>query len=76
MVNRIKAWFKKDRNYLSDLKAKLRLTGSVSVPINLISESEIYSEGFVYMLIKKDGYIEIKAIEIIPDNVVPIKVNY
>jgi len=76
MVNRIKAWFKKDRNYLSDLKAKLRLTGSVSVPKNLISESEIYSEGFVYMLeLQPKGYIGITEHKKVT-NVVHFKVNY
>ena len=76
MINRIKAWFRSEKNYLEDLKVELRLTGSVSVPRNLISESEIYGEGYAYMLeIEPDGYIGITAHKKLP-KVVPIKVNY
>ena len=62
MVNRIMSWLRGDKNYLKNLKAKLLLSGSVSVPRDLIRESEIYGEGFVYVLeIKPDGFIDISA---------------
>jgi len=76
MINRIRTLLRNDRNYLRNLKVELLLTGSVSVPRSMISESEIYGEGYAYMLeIKPDGFIGITAHKKLP-KVVPIKVNY
>jgi hypothetical protein len=70
----------KDREYYSDLNARLHLAGSVRVPKDVIRNSEIFDSGYIYELELIGGFMEItahKKIDLKPiNNVVPIKVNY
>jgi hypothetical protein len=70
----------KDREYYSDLNARLHLAGNVRVPKDVIRNSEIFDSGYIYELeLGVDGFMEItahKKMDLKPiNNVIPIK-NY
>jgi hypothetical protein len=80
MLNRIKEWLVKDREYYSDLNARLHLAGNVRVPKDVIRNSEIFDSGYIYELeLGVDGFMEItahKKMDLLPiNNVIQIK-NY